>query len=75
MKLMVVVIGFAVVAAVNVPGMVKEKLWKELLKYAAMFLVVFALAVLVALDVNVPSPIKGLMTFYRDVLHLSFKMS
>lgn len=75
MNLVLVMIGFAAIAAANVPGMVKEKLWKELLKYAVCFLAVFILAVLVALDVHVPSPMKGLMIFYREVLHLSFKIS
>lgn len=74
MKLTLVLIGFAAIAAVNLPGMVKEKLWKELVKYLAVYLAVLLPAVLIALGVHVPSPIKGLMWLYRDVLHLSFKM-
>lgn len=75
MRLTIVLIGFAAIAAVNLPGMIREKLWKELAKYLWVYLAVLLLGVLIALDVHVPSPIQGMMSLYRNVLHLSFKMS
>ncbi len=72
MRLLLVFIGFAAIAAINLPGMIKKKLWRELAVYSLFFLAVFTLAVLMALGIKVPSPIKAIQAFYRDILHLSF---
>ncbi len=75
MNILLVLSCFAGVAALDLPAMIKGKLWRELFIYSAIFLLVLALAVLVAQGVKVPSPIKAAQAFYRDVLHLSFKPS
>ena len=75
MKLLMCFAGFAVIAAKDLPSLIKAKQWGELFKYAVIFLLVLAFAVLVMLDLINPSPIKLIQTFYRDVLHLSFKPS
>lgn len=73
MNLLLVFSGFAVIAAIDLPGLIKNKLWRDLTIYSVIFLSVLALAVLIALDVGIPSPIKAAQAFYRDILHLSFK--
>ncbi|CAB1252786.1 conserved protein of unknown function [Ruminococcaceae bacterium BL-6] len=75
MNLLLVLIAFAGIAAIDVPGMVKSKRWHDLTVYSILFLLVLVLGILVALDVKVPSPIKAIQAFYRDILHLSFKIS
>jgi len=75
MNLLLVFIAFAGITALDLPHMVKNKQWRDLTIYSIIFSLVLALGVLVALDVNVPSPIKAIEAFYRDVLHLSFEMS
>ena len=73
MNLFFVVIAFAGIAALDLPDMVKNERWRDLIVYSVIFLLVLVLGVLMALDVQVPSPIKAVQAFYRDVLHLSFK--
>lgn len=73
MNLLLVIFCFAAIAITNVPVLVKNKRWRDLGVYSAFYLAVLTLAVLVALNVKVPSPIKAAEHFYRDVLHLSFK--
>lgn len=73
MNLLLVLTAFAGIAAFDVPDMIKNKRWRDFIVYSAIFLVVLVLGVLVALDVKVPSPIKAVQAFYRDILHLSFK--
>lgn len=75
MKLLMYLAGFAAIAAVDFPKIIKQKQRRELTIYMAIFLLVLALAVFVSLDVNTPSPVKMIESFYRDVLHLSFKTS
>lgn len=75
MKLLMYLAGFAAIAAVDFPKIIKQKQRRELTTYMAIFLLVLALAVFVSLDVNTPSPVKMIESFYRDVLHLSFKTS
>ena len=73
MKLLFCFAGLAVVAAKDLPCLIKAKQWEELIKYVFIFLLVLAFGVLVMLDDNSPSPVKIMQSFYRDVLHLSFK--
>lgn len=72
MKLFLVFAAFAAIAGIDLPGMIKNKLRHDLAVYSVIFLLTLALAMLVALDVKVPSPIKAIQVFYRDILHLSF---
>ena len=74
MNLLLVFAAFAGIAAFDLPDMVKSRRWRDLIVYLAAFLLVLVLGMLVALDVKVPSPIKAIQAFYRDVLRLSFKM-
>lgn len=75
MNLLLVLSGFALIAGIDLPGLVKKQLWHDLVIYAVMFLLVLLLALLVVLDVKVPSPILAIQAFYRDVLHLSFSIT
>jgi len=75
MTLFLVLFGFAAMAAADLPDMIRNKLWRDVAIYSVIFLFVLVLAVLMAQGVKVPSPIKAIQAFYRDVLHLSFKIS
>lgn len=75
MKLLLCFAGFAAIAAADLPGLIKNKQRRELAIYVAVFFLVLAFAVLVMLDINISSPVKMIQSFYRDVLHLSFKVS
>lgn len=75
MNIIMVILSFAGMAALDLPNMVKNKRWRDLIIYSILFLLVFALGIAVALNINVPSPIKAIQAFYRDILGLSFKIS
>ena len=75
MKVLLVIIAFIGIAALDVPDMAKSKRWRDLAICSVIFLLVFALGVAVAMGVKVPSPIKAIQVFYRDILRLSFKPS
>ena len=73
MNLLLVFLAFAGIGAIDLPDMVRNKRWRDLVVYSIIFLLVLALGVLVASGVKVPSPIKAIQAFYQDVLGLSFK--
>jgi hypothetical protein len=73
MSPLMVILTFAVIAAINLPRMIKNKQWHDVIVYSAIFALVFALAMAMALGAKIPSPIKAAQVFYRDILHLSFK--
>lgn len=75
MKILLVVLAFAGIGAMDVPHMVKNKRWHDLIAYSIFFALVLTLGILVASGVKVPSPIKGIQALYRDILGLSFKPS
>jgi hypothetical protein len=74
MSLLFVLCGFAAIALVDLPGMIRSKRWRELLFYCVLFLLILALGVAMGLGVKIPSPIKGVQSFYQNFLHLSFKL-
>ncbi|HWS29225.1 MAG TPA: hypothetical protein VN512_03815 [Clostridia bacterium] len=73
MNLLLVILLFAGIAVAELPKMVKNKRWRDLTIYSVVFVLVFALGILIASGVKVPSPIKAVQAFYRDVLGLTFK--
>ena len=75
MNILLVVLAFAGIGTMDVPRMVKNRRWRDLIAYSVFFALVLALGILVASGVKVPSPIKAIQAFYRDVLGLSFKPS
>lgn len=75
MNLLLVFLAFAGIGAFDVPSMIKDKRWRDLTIYGILFVLVLALGVLVASGIKVPSPIKAVQAFYRDVLGLTFKPS
>lgn len=75
MNILLVVLAFAGIGAMDVPRMVQNRRWRDLIAYSVFFALVLALGILVASGVKVPSPIKAIQAFYRDVLGLSFKPS
>lgn len=75
MNLLLVCAAFVFIAVLEVPYMIKHKQWYNLTVYSVLFLLIFAIGVLVALGVTIPSPIKAAQEFYKNVLGLSFKAS
>lgn len=75
MNFLLLILAFAGIAACDLPGMIKEKQWNSLAVYCIVFLLVLTLGLCIAAGVKVPSPIKAVQAFYRDVLGLSFKLS
>ena len=57
----------------EVPSLIRNKHWRELIVFSSLLSVAFILSLLQILDVKVPSPSEGINFLIRDVLHLNYK--
>ncbi|WRS27794.1 hypothetical protein U6B65_01300 [Oscillospiraceae bacterium MB08-C2-2] len=72
MNILLVLLAFAGIGAMDIPHMVAGKRWRDLVVYSILFLLVLTLGMIVAMDIRLPSTIKVIQAFYRDVLGWSF---
>lgn len=57
----------------EVPSLIRNKHWRELVVFSSLLFFAFILALLQILGVDVPSSSKGIDFLIRDVLHLNYK--
>ena len=62
-----IVLAFALIAFLQVPKMVKNKYWRELVFYGLFFMAGFTLTLLMYLGVKIPSPAQGMKDFLRMI--------
>ncbi len=59
---------FAVIGLFEVPKMLRNGLWRELLVFIVLLILGFTLSVLLTLDVPVPSPARGIRFLMAPIL-------
>lgn len=72
MKVFWVLCAFAAIALCDLPSLIKNKRKKEILVFSIFLLFCCTICVLYALDVKLPSPMKGFLYFFSEVLHIDF---
>lgn len=70
--MIILLLIFASMAYIQVPGLVKNKYWKELIAFSAFFVASFVLSILYVMDINIPSPIKGVKYIIEDVFNIKY---
>lgn len=63
---------FVIVALRDAPELIRRKHWKELAVYSVLFLLAFVVAFLQVTGVEIPSPIKQIQFFLKNILHLYY---
>lgn len=71
--MVLVVAVFAVMAVCEVPALFREKQWRELIAFSALYGLALSYAAMLTLGMDPPSPIRIIMVFLKDVLHISYK--
>ncbi|HOQ38221.1 MAG TPA: hypothetical protein PK033_11135 [Acetivibrio sp.] len=64
---------YALIFIINVPGLVKKKEWRELTFFSILYIIAFTLGLLYVLDVHIPSPMKGLQYLIVDILGIKYQ--
>jgi hypothetical protein len=63
---------YAFIAVLNIPGMIKKKEWRELAAFSVFYAAGFLLGLLYVLDIPIPSPMKGLDYLIVEVLGIKY---
>ncbi|HHW31515.1 MAG TPA: hypothetical protein GXX20_07585 [Clostridiaceae bacterium] len=63
---------YALILILNVPGLIKRKEWRELTAFLILYVFAFILGILYVLDVPIPSPMKGLQHLIADILGIKY---
>lgn len=61
---------FTVIGLFEVPKILEKRLWRDLLVFSFSLILGFTLSVLIALDVPLPSPVKGIRSLMNPILRL-----
>ncbi|GAW92421.1 hypothetical protein [Calderihabitans maritimus] len=74
MKLVLLVLGFSLIALYEVPPLVKKKSWKELIAFALLMLMGVTMAVFQVLEIPFPNPNKAIEFVFKPVSQLVERM-
>ncbi|MEW6273706.1 MAG: hypothetical protein AB1556_01115 [Bacillota bacterium] len=64
---MLALFAFLFIIAIEVPGLVKKRMWRELAAFAVILWVGMSLSILQILGVELPSPITFIEAFYKPL--------
>lgn len=67
------VVFYIVIGFFGSRGLIKEKQWREFTAFIVLFSFGFTLIVLQTLDVEIPSPVKGIKLLVEDIMRLGYK--
>lgn len=61
--MILLIVAFAALALIQIPRLVRKKCWRELFFFCLFFVFSFAVSLLQAAEVKLPSPAKGIKAF------------
>lgn len=71
--IVILIVGFALIALVDFPSVMKARQLKEIVVYSSLFILAFVISLLQIMHIDVPSPAKGLWFLIENVLHIAYK--
>lgn len=66
------IISFMFLIMCEVPGLIKNKYWKELIAFSVLMSIAFTISLLYTLGINIPNPVKNTQYFVKNLMHLSY---
>jgi ABC-type Mn2+/Zn2+ transport system permease subunit len=63
---------YSFIIAINIPGLIKRKEWRELAAFSILCVIAFALGLMYVLDIPIPSPMKILQHIIVDILGIKY---
>ncbi|EHQ88520.1 hypothetical protein [Desulfosporosinus youngiae] len=67
------VCAFIGVILFEVPSLIRNKHWRELIVFSIFLSMAFLMSLLPAIGVKLPSPAKGIDYLIEDILHLNYQ--
>lgn len=68
-----VIIGFALIALIDLPPLIRKGQRREFVTFCILYPVVFAITFLWSAGVKLPSPVAVISDFMKDTLHLYYR--
>lgn len=66
------VCAFIGVILFEVPSLIRQKYWRELIVFSLLLAMAFAMSLLETIGVKIPSPAKGMDYLMENILHLNY---
>lgn len=66
------ILVFIVIGLIEVPVLIRNKHWRELIAFSFFLLVAFIMTLLQTLGVKLPSPLNSINYLIKDILHLNY---
>lgn len=66
----IILLGFAAIILLQVPGLVKKKMWRELGAFSAYLLIGMALVIPQVLGVKLPNPNEAILVLFKPLADL-----
>ena len=66
---------FAVFIWIAVPGLIKNKSWRELAAYSVLMVLAITVSMLYAFDVDIPNPVKNTQYYVKNAVEAMFHIS
>ncbi|AHF06467.1 hypothetical protein [Desulfitobacterium metallireducens] len=67
------IVAFIGLILFEVPGLIRDKSWRELAVYTFLMSIAFMLSLLLTLNITVPNPVRDTQYFVKNLLHLSYE--
>ena len=71
--IVLLIMAFVGIILYEVPGLIRQKHWRELVAFSVFLSFAFLLTLLQTLKVSLPSPVQGIEFLFGDVLGLTYK--
>ena len=71
--IVLLILVFAVLILYEVPGLIRNKQWRELAVYSVLISLAFTISLLQTLNVKILNPVRDVQYFVSDILHLRYK--
>ncbi|NLZ52991.1 MAG: hypothetical protein GX892_07580 [Thermoanaerobacteraceae bacterium] len=68
--IVLVIAIFIIIALLQVPGLIKQKLWRELTAFSVLLGIGFILSLLQVIGVKIPSPNQGIIYLIKSVSNI-----
>ncbi len=66
------ILVFIGIGLLEVPALIRNKHWRELIAFSSFLLAAFVLSLLQTMGVMIPSPMKGIQYVIKDILHMNY---
>ena len=66
------IVGFGILTLIDLPGLIRDKSWRELAAYSALMCLGLTVCLMYAWKIDIPNPVRDTQYFVKGLLRLSY---